>query len=93
VLNRIPGWTFVEMQQSREHALCCGGGGNLETFDPPLVEELAAKRITQAVEVNAMALVSACPQCVRTLSKAARANKARIRVMDITQFLKMATEA
>jgi heterodisulfide reductase subunit D len=89
-LSRVPGWTFVEMQQSREHALCCGGGGNLETFDPPLVEEVAAKRIAQAAEVGADVLVSACPQCVRTLAKAARAQKVRVRVMDITQFLEMA---
>ncbi len=90
ILRRVPGFQFVEMQQSREHALCCGGGGDLETFDPDLVEEVAARRIQQAAEVGAMALVSACPQCVRTLSKAARANKVRIRVMDMTQFLEMA---
>jgi heterodisulfide reductase subunit D len=90
ILSRVPGWTFVEMQQSREHALCCGGGGNLETFDPPLVEEVAAQRIAQAVEINATVLLSACPQCVRTLAKAARANKLRIRVMDLTQFLESA---
>ena len=92
-LSRVPGWTFVEMQQSREHALCCGGGGNLETFDPPLVEQVSAKRIAQAAEVGADVLVSACPQCVRTLSKAARAQKVRVRVMDITQFLQMALPA
>ena len=90
VLCSVPGYTFVDMQQSREHALCCGGGGDLETFDPGLVEEVAAQRIAQAVEVDATVLVSACPQCVRTLSKAARANKVRIRVMDITQFVSMA---
>ena len=90
VLRRVPGYTFVEMQQSREHALCCGGGGDLETFDPDLVQEVAAQRIAQAAEVGANVLVSACPQCVRTLSKAARASKVRIRVMDITQFLQMA---
>jgi len=90
VLRQAPGWEFVEMQQTREHALCCGGGGDLETFDPDLVTEVSAKRIAQAAEVGAMALVSACPQCVRTLSKAARANKVRIRVMDITQFLQSA---
>ena len=88
ILSQIPGYTFVEMQQSREHALCCGGGGNLETFDPDLVQAVSAQRIAQAAEVNATVLVSACPQCVRTLSKAARANKLRIRVMDMTQFLK-----
>jgi Fe-S oxidoreductase len=90
VLRSVPGYTFVEMQQSREHALCCGGGGDLETFDPDLVQEVAAQRIAQAVEVGATVLVSACPQCVRTLSKAARANKVRVRVMDITQFVSMA---
>jgi heterodisulfide reductase subunit D len=90
ILRSVPGYTFVEMRQSGEHALCCGGGGDLETFDPDLVEEVAAQRIAQAVEVDATVLVSACPQCVRTLTKAARANKVRIRVMDITQFVSMA---
>jgi Fe-S oxidoreductase len=93
VLAQVPGWTLVEMQQSREHALCCGGGGNLETFDPDLVSEVSARRIAQAAEVGADVLVSACPQCVRTLSKAARAQKIRVRVMDINQFLKMALPA
>jgi Fe-S oxidoreductase len=92
VLRRVPGYTFVEMQQSREHALCCGGGGNLETFDPDLVQEVSAQRIAQAVEVGANVLVSACPQCVRTLSRAARAEKARVRVMDIVQFIAMASQ-
>ena len=90
VLRRVPGYTFVEMQQSREHALCCGGGGDLETFDPDLVQEVSAQRIAQAAEVGATVLVSACPQCVRTLSKAARTQKIRVRVMDLTQFVETA---
>jgi Fe-S oxidoreductase len=90
VLRRIPGYTFVEMQQSREHALCCGGGGDLETFEPDLVEEVSAKRVAQAAQVGANVLVSACPQCVRTLSKAARAQRMRIRVIDLAQFVEMA---
>ena len=90
VLRRVPGYTFVEMQQSREHALCCGGGGNLETFDADLVQEVAAQRIAQAAEVGATVLVSACPQCVRTLAKAARTQRVRVRVLDLTQFVEMA---
>jgi heterodisulfide reductase subunit D len=90
VLRRVPGFTFVEMQQSGEHALCCGGGGDLETFDPDLVEEVSAQRIAQAAEVGAMILVSACPQCERTLAKAARAERVRVRVMDLAQFVEMA---
>jgi Fe-S oxidoreductase len=90
VVRQVPGYTFVEMQQSREHALCCGGGGDLETFDPDLVQEVSAQRIAQAAEVGANVLVSACPQCVRTLSKAARTQKVRVRVMDVTQFVESA---
>jgi len=91
VLRRLPGATFVEMQQSREHALCCGGGGDLETFDPELVQAVAAQRVAQAAEVGATMLVSACPQCVRTLSKAARTQRLRMRVLDIAQLVDMAT--
>ena len=87
VLTQVPGFSFVEMQSNHEHGLCCGGGGNLETFDPDLVADVSAQRIGQAAEVGAQYLVSACPQCVRTLTKAARARKLRIRVMDIVQFV------
>jgi heterodisulfide reductase subunit D len=90
VLRSIPGYTFVEMPQAREHALCCGGGGNLETFDPDLVQQVAAQRVAQAAQVGASVLVSACPQCVRTLAKAARNAKLRMRVMDIVQFVELA---
>lgn len=93
VLARVPGFSFVEMENSREHALCCGGGGDLETFSPELTGTVAARRVAQAAAVNAGYLVSACPQCVRTLSKAARAAQLRIRVMDLVQFVDAALEA
>jgi heterodisulfide reductase subunit D len=93
VLRQVPGFTFVEMQNSREHALCCGGGGDLETFSPELTGQVAAKRVAQAAEVRADYLLSACPQCVRTLSKAARAQNLRIRVMDLVQFVEAALPA
>lgn len=89
VLQAIPGLTLVEMAASRENALCCGGGGNLETFDPDLMAEVAARRIRQACDTGASILVSACPQCERTLSAAVRrderARRARLRVMDVVE--------
>jgi len=90
ILNRVPGFEVVEMENNRKHAMCCGGGGDLETFQPELTVEVASKRIAQAASAGADHLVSACPQCVRTLSKSAKANKLRIRVMDIVQFVKAA---
>ena len=90
VLKKVPGFEVVEMENNREHALCCGGGGDLETFQPELTVEVASRRIAQAAAAGADHVVSACPQCVRTLTKAAKANKQRIRVMDIVQFVKAA---
>ena len=90
VLQAIPGVTFVEMDSHRETALCCGGGGNLETFDADLGAEVAAKRVAEAQAVNAQVIASACPQCERTLTKSTRANKVRIRVMDLAQLVERA---
>jgi len=92
VLAAIPGVTFVEMDSRRETSLCCGGGGNLETFDADLGAEVAAKRVAEAVAVNAQVLASACPQCERTLTKSTRATKTRIRVMDVAQLVEQALE-
>lgn len=90
VLREVPGCTLVEMQNNREHALCCGGGGNLETFAPTMTAEIAARRVAQATQVGASYLLSACPQCVRTLTKAARELKIRLRVLDVVQFVESA---
>jgi len=92
VLEAIPDCQFIEMAQSREHALCCGGGGDMETFDPNILAEVSARRIAQAAEIGANYLISACPQCVRTLQKAAKTGRLRIKVMDITQFVEMAIQ-
>jgi len=96
VLESIPGLSFVEMPDHRENALCCGGGGNLETFDPNLVTEVALQRIGQARQVGAEVLVSACQQCERTLMNALRKDKAkgnkRLRVMDVSELVLQAME-
>jgi heterodisulfide reductase subunit D len=92
ILEAIPGVTFVEMDSRRETALCCGGGGNLETFDPELGAEVAAKRVAEAQAVGAQVIASACPQCERTLTKSTRASRVRIRVMDVAQLIEGALE-
>jgi heterodisulfide reductase subunit D len=87
VLNGIPGLELVEMREARQDALCCGGGGNLESVDPGLVQAAAARRLAQALETGAQTIVSACPQCERTLAQAARRQGARIRVVDLTELV------
>lgn len=92
VLAAIPGVTLVEMRRNREHALCCGGGGNLETFAPEVSAAIAQERIREALGTGAEALVTACPQCQRTLKGAAKALGARLRVLDVAELVWRALE-
>jgi heterodisulfide reductase subunit D len=92
VLQKIPGLKLVEMAENRENAHCCGGGGNLESHNADLALRIAQRRIQQAVETGAEVIVSACQQCERTLSNAARAARVRIRVMDINEVVLQAME-
>jgi heterodisulfide reductase subunit D len=87
VLERIPGLNLVEMVDNRENALCCGGGGNVETYDPKLVAAISSRRLAQAQRAGAQAVASACQQCERTLAAAARRDRVRLRVMDITEIV------
>jgi heterodisulfide reductase subunit D len=93
ILDKIPGLTLVEMEENRENAHCCGGGGNLESHNAELASEIAKRRVRQAAATGAKAIVSACQQCERTLGNAARASRIRIRVMDINQIVLRAMEA
>ncbi|TET53770.1 MAG: (Fe-S)-binding protein [Anaerolineales bacterium] len=92
ILAQIPGLRLVEMAENRDSSYCCGGGGNLESFAPEMGQAVARSRIRQAADVGATTLVSACQQCERTLANAARAEKLRIRVKDITEVVLEAME-
>jgi len=96
VLRSIPGLTFVEMSSYGQISECCGGGGNLESFDPDVVSEVSLRRIDRACEVDAQVIISACQQCERTLTAAVRkseeARRARMRVMDVTELVWKAME-
>ena len=92
ILGRIPELVLVEMDEVRENAHCCGGGGNLESHDPELAGRIGERRVRQAAETGAEVIVSACQQCERTLSAAARAVRLRMRVMDISEIVLQAMD-
>lgn len=87
IIRAIPGATFVEMEHHHEYSLCCGGGGDVEMADAELTAAVAARRIAEAQATGAGVLLSACQQCKRTLAGAARREKVRIRVLDITEMV------
>ena len=87
IMQSIPGLKLVEMANNRESALCCGGGGDVEMVDAQAVLDLSAQRMAQVKASGAQVLVSACQQCKRTLFRAARDSKTRVRVLDITELV------
>jgi len=87
ILRAIPGLRLIEMAENRQGSHCCGGGGNLESFAPEVSQSISRRRIRQAAEVGAETLVSACQQCERTLSNAARAERLRMKVKDVVEVV------
>jgi Fe-S oxidoreductase len=64
VLQSIPGLELVEMRDSRENSLCCGGGGGRIWMDTKKEERFSDLRVDQAIEAGAQALVASCPYCI-----------------------------
>lgn len=87
VLARIPGLRLLEAHERRERGPCCGGGGDLEMVDPALVGQVAARTVGKLAATGARTLVTACPQCVRTLARGAEACAPGVEVLDLMELL------
>jgi heterodisulfide reductase subunit D len=93
VIEGVPGVEFREMDASRENALCCGGGGDVQIVDDGVTAAVADRRLGQAQQTGARVVLSACQQCKRTLMSAARRNRVRVRVMDLAELAWRVMEA
>jgi len=87
VIRSIPGVNLVEMPRNRENCLCCGGGGNLEMTDPELSAGITRLKIEEVLGTGARAVVTACQQCVRTMTTYVRRNDVPLEIMDMTQLI------
>ncbi len=87
VLRAIPELELVEMADHHENSLCCGGGGNLETYDRDLAQALPRRRLEQARDAGAKYIVVSCQQCKRTLFGATRRERIRVRTMDLAEVV------
>jgi Fe-S oxidoreductase len=92
VLAAIPGLTLIEAHDRRERGLCCGGGGDLEMVDPDLVQDVAARTMSKLAATGAQAVVTACPQCVRTLTRGAQVSTPGVQVLDIVEIVAAALD-
>jgi Fe-S oxidoreductase len=92
VLKRVPGLELVEMADSRENALCCGGGGGRIWMETKKGERFADLRIKQALDVGAEVLVTSCPYCIINFkdSLLSLGDSAAIEIKDITEIIREA---
>jgi len=87
IIKAMPGVEFVELTHNRMEALCCGGGGDLQSVDAELAGSISAMRVEEIRETGAEIVVSACQQCEQMLSAAIRKAGLKVRVMDISQLI------
>ncbi len=64
ILEKLEGLELVEMPDTRQDSLCCGGGGGRIWAETPKGERFSDLRVEQAVEVGAQVLATACPYCI-----------------------------
>jgi Fe-S oxidoreductase len=89
ILKKVPGLDLIEMPESREDSLCCGGGGGRIWMETPKAERFSDLRLEQAKEVEAEALVTACPYCITNFeeSRLTLENEKGLEIKDITEII------
>ncbi len=96
ILADIPGVdSFLEFPTNREDSVCCGGGGGLKAVDYDLTTDITARKIDEAIKLEAKTIVSGCPNCKGQISigveakkeqMKAKGEKFKMKVMDIVDI-------
>jgi heterodisulfide reductase subunit D len=87
ILGAVAGLELVEMEQSREKALCCGATSWLQCG--AVNRQIQKQRFTQAEASGAEILVTACPKCqihLRCAQKSSDGKDARIEIQDLASL-------
>ncbi len=94
VLTMLPGLELVELPDSREKSLCCGGGGGRIWMHTEKDERFGDLRLAQAQKVGADVLVTSCPYCVSNFeeSRLAMGDEEPLVVKDLTELVLASVE-
>lgn len=93
VIRALPGAELVEMEEHGLNSLCCGGGGGRMWQELPDQAKngvsMAQRRISQAAETGAQAVITACPLCLIMLEDARKTTglEDKIRVVDLAELV------
>ncbi|RCX16975.1 Fe-S oxidoreductase [Fontibacillus phaseoli] len=91
VLKAIPGVELVEMERSRENAMCCGAGGGMMWMEESSGKRINLARTEQALAVQPTVISSACPYCLTMLEDGTKMKEVedRVKARDIAELLEL----
>ena len=89
VLGKVPGLEIIEMADTLEDSLCCGGGGGRIWMETIKGERFSDLRLEQAVGMDADILATSCPYCITHFeeSRIALEDSETIEIKDITEII------
>ena len=73
------GYEIVEMENNRENAFCCGGGGGLKSNYPELSNAITKDVLGEAKKTKTDILVTACPMCDACFLQTAKNSKMNVK--------------
>lgn len=73
-LKKVKGLNIIEMEQSKESAMCCGAGGGHFWMDLKIGTRVNAERAKQAKSTNAQGVATACPFCLQMMEDGIKIN-------------------
>ena len=89
ILKRIPGLELIELADSNEDSLCCGGGAGRIWMETPKEERLSDLRLAQALGAGADVLSTFCPYCILNFedSVVTSGQEVDIAIKDVTEIV------
>ncbi len=87
-LLQLMGAEIAEMKHNRQKSLCCGTPLVISGKNPQLASKIAEKRVSEAREIGAEAIVVSCTGCFTGLVE--KAEEQNIEVYYITELAQMA---
>lgn len=85
ILQRIPATRLIEMERSRENALCCGTSAWMACGH--CSKAIQTQRLHEAAETGAETLITACPKCQIHLTCALNDLETELQIKDIYTYL------